>query len=131
MKEEEELLQDRLERLETGESLEVCLAGLPGQEAALLRLASAMRQIRYPARDGDVVASQRADLLKRARERNAMIKTQRFPEAITSLWRSLLEWLRARPAARLAWVTAGVLVVVLVTIVGVVAGGWKSEAKRS
>jgi len=68
MKNLEELLQERLERLEAGEALEACLADLPEDEADLLRMAAMLRKVQYPERAPEVVADQRANVLKLAAE---------------------------------------------------------------
>lgn len=64
---QEDMLQQRLARLEAGESLEACLAGLPGEDADLLRVAAALGSIPYPSRTAGQVAAQRANLLRAAR----------------------------------------------------------------
>ncbi len=67
----EDRLQDTLARLEAGESLEACLAGLPEEEAGLVSSAAAIRSVAVPRRATDRVAAQRAELLRAASERRA------------------------------------------------------------
>ena len=68
----EDRLQERLARLESGESLEACLAGLPEEEIGLVSAAAAIRSVAVPRRAADRVAAQRAELLRAASERRAM-----------------------------------------------------------
>ena len=65
-----DLLQGRLERLEGGEPLEVCLVGLPDEEAELLKITASFRSIPYPNRIAGRAAVQRASLLRAASQRN-------------------------------------------------------------
>jgi ferric-dicitrate binding protein FerR (iron transport regulator) len=66
-------LQERLARLEAGEPLEACLAGLPEDEALPLRNAAALRTIAATAAPagGAQLAEQRRELLQLAK-RNSM-----------------------------------------------------------
>jgi hypothetical protein len=74
------LLQERLEQLEAGELLDACLADLPEDEADLLRLAASLGEVQYPARNSDIVAAQRAGLLKlTAKEKKMEHKPPRQP----------------------------------------------------
>ena len=59
----EDTLQERLERLETGESLASCMVGLSPEDAELLQLASQLQQIQAPVPVAGSVAAQRAALL--------------------------------------------------------------------
>ena len=63
----QDLLQDRLPRLENGEPLEGCLTGLPPDEAELLRTAALLRAVDYPAPLPAAVAAHRAKVLEAAR----------------------------------------------------------------
>jgi hypothetical protein len=63
MNEHEDVLQERLERLEAGESLASCMAGLSPEDAELLQLASQLQQIEAPMPVAASVAAQRAALL--------------------------------------------------------------------
>ncbi len=66
----QDLLQERLERLEGGEALEACLVDLPDQEADLLKVAATLRSIPYPSRMEERAAQQRGSLLRAASQRN-------------------------------------------------------------
>lgn len=72
MEELHDVFQERLARLEAGEPLEACLAGLPENEAALLKMAARLSAINYPEWTAESVVAQRAKLLRAAKERNAM-----------------------------------------------------------
>jgi hypothetical protein len=62
----EDLFQERLERLERGEPLEACAAGLPEREVELLALAAGLGKLAYPAPRQEASAMQRAALLRLA-----------------------------------------------------------------
>ncbi|MEK7310551.1 MAG: hypothetical protein AAB382_01155, partial [Chloroflexota bacterium] len=71
----QDLLQERLARLENGEPLEACLIGLPPNEVELLRMAAFLHSVDYPPRPAVIVAAQRAKVLeaaKAAKVRNPM-----------------------------------------------------------
>ncbi len=72
MDELHDLFQERLARLERGEPLEACLAGLPEEEASLLKMAAQLSTVDYPEQASDSIAVQRAKLLRAAKERNSM-----------------------------------------------------------
>jgi hypothetical protein len=75
----EESLQERIERLEAGEPVVACLADLPEDEADLLRLVTGLGEMQYPPRERDIVAAQRAQLLKlaaRERDRKDRVRQQ-------------------------------------------------------
>jgi hypothetical protein len=76
-----DLLQERLARLEGGEPLEACLAGLPEDEAALLKMVAALSQIDYPERAAERVAAQRATLLRTAKERKNTMTPESKPKS--------------------------------------------------
>ncbi len=59
----DDILQERLERLEAGESLADCLVGLSPEDAELLQLASQLRQFEAPLPVAANVATQRAAIL--------------------------------------------------------------------
>ncbi len=98
----EDLLQERLTRLEAGEPLEACLAGLPEEIADLLKMAAALRSISYPSRAAASAAEQREHLLRAAQERKTMSSKlpARSPRIVEQI-RPRLAWLAAlpRPAA--------------------------------
>lgn len=127
VKEPEDLLQEKLERIEAGESLETCLVDLPEEEAELLKLAVRLRQVASPARDSQIVAAQRLALLKLARKERDM-STQ---PSSTPSWRSWLNWLRARPPVVLAGVAAALLFAcVSITLLGLGIARWTSPGTQ-
>lgn len=111
----EERLQERFEQLETGASLEACLADLPEDEAELLKLASALGAVQYPERDSSIVAAQRARLLRLAEEENRM-KAQPSQKVQKALALSLRNWLR--PLAAFTGVAAVLLICALIAAMG-------------
>jgi hypothetical protein len=64
----EDVLHERLTRLEAGESLEICLSGLAEEEAGLLRLVAALRAVPYPDATVDAIAAQRTRLRRVVKE---------------------------------------------------------------
>ena len=68
-KELDDLLEKRLARLEVGERLEACLAGLPESEAALLKKAARLRAIPTSGLDANKAAAQRRELLQLVKEK--------------------------------------------------------------
>src|SRR5512136_217990 len=107
----EEQLQDRLSRLEDGESFETCTADLPADEAELLKVASTLQSLTYPAQTAESITAQRAALLKTAAERNGApllrVRTPLFPRG---RWNMLTTWPKSTKAAALG----AALVVILV-----------------
>jgi len=95
MMNQEDLLQERLARLENGESLEACLAGLPEEASGLLKIAAMFHSVRFPSRTAEGVAAQRANLLRAASERRASAS----PGALKAAPRSRLRW--TPPALRM------------------------------
>jgi len=63
----EDRLQERLARLEAGESLAACAEGMPPEETELLNTAARMQSIELPGRDVRRAAEQRANLMRAAR----------------------------------------------------------------
>ena len=63
-------LEERLARLEGGATLEECLAGLPDDEALLLKKAAVLRSIASTASVSNKFADQRRELLQLAMEKN-------------------------------------------------------------
>ncbi len=118
MKRPKDLLQDRLEQLERGEPLEICLQGLPEEEAALLKMAARIQAMDFPARKRKSVAAQRKQLLRAAQEaqRSAAAKPASRPEARRRPRRS---WLF--PAAAISSAAALLLVC---TVIGSLAAGY-------
>ena len=72
-----DILQERLARLEAGEPLESVLAGLPADEAGLVKMAVSLRTVPQPARSPEVVAAQRQKLLRVAQKDKAMSQDKR------------------------------------------------------
>ena len=87
----QDLLQERFERLEGGEPLETCLVGLPHEEADLLKVAASLRSISYPSRMAEHAAEQRASLLRAARQRNPRISPS-TPQPTWRLWSWTPPW---------------------------------------
>jgi hypothetical protein len=78
MDELHDLFQERLARLEQGEPLEACLAGLPEEEASLLKMAAQLSTVSYPEQATDSVLAQRIKLLRAAKEKNTMTTRPRW-----------------------------------------------------
>ncbi|HKZ86125.1 MAG TPA: DUF5666 domain-containing protein [Anaerolineae bacterium] len=97
----EDLLQERLARLEAGEPLEACFDGLPEEQADLLRTAGALRSIRFPSRSTERVAAQRAGLMRAAKEQRAPAAGPGSHISLSTLSAWLVNRLRTlpRPAA--------------------------------
>lgn len=72
----EDILQERLARLEAGEPLEAVLTGLPEAEAGLVRMAASLRVVSQAAYPEDRVVAQRRQLL-RAAQANAENRPRR------------------------------------------------------
>lgn len=68
----ENILEERLARLEGGASLEECLADLPEDDALLVKKAAMLRTIAGTASISDKLAEQRRELLKLAKENDRM-----------------------------------------------------------
>ena len=66
MKGAENILQERLDRLESGKSLKAVLKGLPAGEAILLKMAAKLRAIEAPEQEKGTVAAQRRRVLRAA-----------------------------------------------------------------
>ncbi|MEK7785208.1 MAG: hypothetical protein AAB658_07270, partial [Chloroflexota bacterium] len=67
MDELHDLFQERLARLEQGEPLEACLAGLPEEEASLLKMAAQLSTVNYPEQASGSILTQRIKLLRATR----------------------------------------------------------------
>jgi hypothetical protein len=104
---EEERLQEQLEKLEAGERLEAAQAE-PGEETAeLLRFAAALRELPRPRMEPETVASQRAGLLRLAVERNRRPLDGWPLSEKPAIVASLTGWLRARTTFE--WVAAALV----------------------
>ncbi len=119
-KELDNLLEERLTRLEAGEPLEMCLAGLPESEARLLKKAVRLRALPHTIPDVDKVASQRRELLRLAKE-NGRKMTPQSPQ-MTQLARP--RW--ALPALALAGLAALFICVFITSALGGVAWLWRN-----
>ena len=109
----EDLLQERLARLEAGEPLEACLDGFPVELAEALRSAGALRSIRFPSRPAERVAAQRASLVRVAQQQQAPVSRKRLTFPSSAPGRQLMNRLVSLP--RPAGVTlAGAIVVALI-----------------
>jgi hypothetical protein len=107
----EDELQDRLSRLEHGDSFENCTADLDAAEAELLKIATALQTLTYPAQSTRSIAAQRAALLAAAlARRGAPVLHVRAPLVIRGRWDMLPAWLKP---ARVAAFIAAVVVVIM------------------
>jgi uncharacterized protein DUF5666/FecR-like protein len=65
-------LDEGLARLEAGEPLEACIAGLPEEDAILVKKAATLRALKDGGLTSDKAAAQRSELLKFAKEKRTM-----------------------------------------------------------
>jgi hypothetical protein len=107
----EEQLQDRLSRLENGESLKNCAADLPAAEVELLEVVTALQAMTYPAQTAESIAAQRALLLKTAADRRgAPLLPVRVPLFSGRSWNMFAGWSTSN---RIAALSALIVVVVM------------------
>ena len=120
MNEQEELLQERLARLEAGEPLTTAGADLPEETAVSLNLAAELKQMTLPEPDETAVVSHRAAVLRAAQQQAAA--TTGVAANPTSLgWLSaFVDWWRSHRAVA---VGATAFAAVLLVIFGF-AYGW-------
>jgi hypothetical protein len=104
MTEHEDRLQIQLEKLENGASLPALTAELPPEDAELLQLAAALRQMEMPARNPDQVAAQKAAVIDLAQGQ----ETTSPP-----FWQTLLAWMRGHQNAVAAAAAIAVLALLL------------------
>jgi hypothetical protein len=93
----EDTLQQRLEQLEAGVPLDVCLKDLSQQDRELLKMAATLREAPSPARDPSIVSAQRAQVVRlMGQQHRPKSQTSRAEEetGLASLW----NWLRPRRA---------------------------------
>ena len=121
---QEDNLQGRLEQLEAGQPLEACLAGLPEDEADLLKLVNALRQVPRPERDPGVVAVQRAQLLEFAAKEGKMT-ARSTQEAKKRSVRSTPNWLG--PLVAFSGALAALCLCALIATVGAGVVWWASR----
>lgn len=124
----EELLAQKLTKLEMGHSLEELLNDLPEQEARLLRLAAMLHEAPFPAEDAALVAEQRSKMLA-AFEMGQSRQPAPIPEDVSNMgmvanFKQLAAWVGSAVDGLLqrrevAMGLGAALVVVLLT-----AGGW-------
>ena len=82
----DDLLQERLARLEAGEPLETCVAGLLEEEATLLKKAALLRALSEIHPAAEKVAAQRTELLRAARKDMYMTTQNRKPAIRPQIW---------------------------------------------
>jgi hypothetical protein len=98
----EEQLQDRLSRLENGEAFETCTADLPEAEVELLKVATTLKSMVYPAQTAESIAAQRVALLKTATERRGIpLLRVRTPLFSQGRWNMLTAWSKSTKVAAL------------------------------
>ncbi len=109
----EDILQERLEQLESGASLENSLADLPEEEASLLKLVAAVRALPYPRRQAEAVPAQRSKLLDSFERSKTMSPTPRpsspagQPHRKRQLWLVLVGAAALIGLACLFWLVVG------------------------
>lgn len=120
----DDLLEERLARLEAGEPLEACLAGLPDEEAILLKKAALLRALPETGTVPEQMAAGRQNFLRQAQETKKMTSQ---PSSSTA---------RARPRWILPAALAGSALVLIscMTIFALVAGmvglNWFRQARN-
>lgn len=107
-------LQEKLEALEAGEPLDVCVVGLDEEEATLLHLAAQLQQVPVPARDAAQLAAQRASLMEKVQIMEAE-NTQTSESKIGKIWASLRSW--AQNADTYDWAVVGAMAPAVVILV--------------
>ncbi|MCL4262923.1 MAG: FecR domain-containing protein [Anaerolineae bacterium] len=112
----EEILQERIERLERGEAVEVCLAGLPEAEARALRLIADIRALALVDAEVASIADQRALVLGTAVTR--LKPTAIPPTTAPPLLGQLQGWLDRLLSRR--ELAAGLAIVLIVALLSVV-----------
>ncbi len=104
METSKDVIQRRLELLETGEPLAVCLVGLTDEDANIVRVAAVMHNTEVPAPDATAVATQRTAIMAAAATlttRPAPATSAPFSQQLRVLWASLFA--RRQLAAGLAF----------------------------
>ena len=87
MNKQDNSLQESLERMEAGESLESSQQNLPAEEQPLLSLVSRLRTANWPQRDPKIVAEQRAQIVTQYKQ-DAGIASEDHPR----LWGFFKDW---------------------------------------
>lgn len=111
----EEILQERIERLERGEPVEVCLAGLPEAEARALRLIADIRALALVDAEAESIADQRALVLGTAVTR---LRPSTPPTTSPPLIAQLQGWLDGLLSRR--ELAAGLAIILIVALLSVV-----------
>jgi hypothetical protein len=104
---EEERLQEQLERLEAEESLEAAQVDLDKETAGLLQFAAVLGDLPRPEMEPETVAAQRAGLLRLAVEQHRRPLDGWPLSERPAIVVSLVGWLRARTTFE--WVAAGLV----------------------
>ncbi len=107
-----ELFQERIERLERGEPVEVCLAGLPEAEARALRLIADIRAFSAADAEAASIADQRALVLGTAVHRLKPSTPPPTSPPILAQLQGWLDWLLTRRE-----LAAGLAIVLLIALV--------------
>jgi hypothetical protein len=125
MKKEEDVIQERLARLEAGESLEVCLSELAEDQAQVLLVAAELRGLAFSQAE-TIVSAQRTALLKMA-ARELQGNPQKRGEAadLLSPWSKFQQQLGLIFAQRRA-----VVALVAILMVALFAGLWATQSGR-
>ena len=112
----EQLFQQRIEQLEAGKPLEVCLEELPEKEARALRLIADIRSVSFSEADEESTVEQRAAVLGAAEKRlGAAAAPATLPRvSLFSQLQTWLDWLLTR--RELAVGLALVLVIALLSM---------------
>lgn len=108
----EDFFQNILEQIEGGQGVESAVHGLPEPEADLVRFASSLSAVRYPAENEAVVATQEIEVLAAAAQQFGAAGTQR-PSSPT-LWQQLQQWFQAGDrSGELALAAAAILLLLI------------------
>ena len=96
MKDSEDIIQERFERLKSGDPLAVCLEGLTEAEAELVRWAATLEQVELPTPTATAVATQRAAIVSAAQNSNTgnivaaqSMHTTSLIERLDQIWQVL------------------------------------------
>lgn len=113
MNELTDLLQQRIEQLEAGQPLELCLAGLPPQEADALQLVAALQKLSPEEVEETSIAAQRAGVLASAKQHLRPSTTPPPAIPFSTQWRQWVDWLLMRRE-----LVGGLAAILLILIVG-------------
>jgi len=118
----DDLLQERLARLEAGEPLEVCLAGLPEEEVKLMRKAALLHSIADTAPASEGIAAQRRELLQ-------LVKEKRMSSQSPTANKARPRWLLPAALAGGAFTLVS-CIVVLSLLAGLAGLGWFNRSSE-